>query len=273
MTALTQSIALGPMVLSLNQLLIGLALSMALLTSTLVGSRRGESASDTLFNTLLIGIVAARLVFVTRYHADYASVWAMFDIRDGGFDTLGGVVAGSAYVCWRLWRAPRQRVVLASAVLTGALAWSVAAGSLLLIDNQVRSLPKTQLATLDHRPITLTALAERADQPMVVNLWATWCPPCRREMPILAAAQRARDDITFVFVNQGEYAARVKQYLKNESLELSHVWLDPGQALGRAVGSQAMPTTLFYDADGRLRDSHLGALSRASLSAKLEQLY
>lgn len=273
MTALSQSFAFGPMVLSLNQLLIGLALGIALLTSALVGSRRGESAADTLFNTLLIGFAAARLVFVVRYHAVYGSFWAMLDIRDGGFDILGGVVAGCAYVGWRLWRVPRQRVVLASAVLTGAMAWSVAAGSLLLIDGQVRSLPKTPLTTLDYQPITLTELAERTNQPMVVNLWATWCPPCRREMPILAAAQRARDDITFVFVNQGEHAARVKQYLDNESLDLTNVWLDPGQALGRAVGSQAMPTTLFYDADGRLLDSHLGALSRASLNAKLEQLH
>src|SRR5690606_40886240 len=43
-------------------------------------------------------------------------------------------------------------------------------------------------------------------QPTVVNLWATWCPPCRREMPVLRDAQQRYPDIAFIFANQGESA-------------------------------------------------------------------
>jgi len=50
------------------------------------------------------------------------------------------------------------------------------------------------------------------------------------------------------------------------------VLLDPATSLGREVGSRALPTTLLYDADGRLIDNHLGELSAASLASKLNQL-
>jgi hypothetical protein len=57
-----------------------------------------------------------------------------------------------------------------------------------------------------------------------------------------------------------------------QRLALDNMLLDTGGALARTVGSRAMPTTLFYDAGGRLVDTHLGALSEASLAAKLERL-
>ena len=118
----------------------------------------------------------------------------------------------------------------------------------------------------------MAALA--AGQPLVVNLWASWCPPCRREMPVLAAAQQRTSGVRFVFANQGEDAAAVLRYLaaSNKELQLSNVVFDPTAALGRAVGSKALPTTLFYDATGRLVDTHLGELSAASLASKLQPL-
>ena len=273
MTALEQSVSLGPVGLTLNQMLMGWALAMALLVNTLVGMRYRRSASSVLFDILLVGVIAARLVFVIRYQGEYDSAWDMLDIRDGGFDKLGGAIAATAYAAWRLWRMPEHRPVLASALLAGLATWGLASGSLILMDSRARSLPEVELTTLEYAPITLQQLAEQqAGQPMVVNLWATWCPPCRREMPMLQAAQQATEDVTFVFVNQGEHAPTINQFIEREALNLNHVFLDPGQALGQAVGSQVMPTTLFYDAQGRLQDTHFGELSRASLAAGLESL-
>src|SRR3546814_20828824 len=61
--------------------------------------------------------------------------------------------------------------------------------------------PEISLEQLEGPPI---ALAANSGKPRVVNLWATWCPPCRREMPVLAEAARDAEDVEFLFVNQGE---------------------------------------------------------------------
>jgi len=78
--------------------------------------------------------------------------------------------------------------------------------------------------------------------------------------------------VTFVFANQGEGAAVAQRYLSGSALSLANVVLDSGAELGRVIGSTALPTTLFYDANGWLVDTHLGELSAASLASKLEKL-
>ena len=107
---------------------------------------------------------------------------------------------------------------------------------------------------------------------MVVNVWASWCPPCRREMPMLEQAQQEHNDVMFVFVNQGESVGAVNTFLQRESLTLDHVYRDPDMAFGKKVGAVAMPTTLYYDAEGTLIDTHFGELSRATLDRSLERL-
>jgi hypothetical protein len=78
--------------------------------------------------------------------------------------------------------------------------------------------------------------------------------------------------VSFVFVNQGEDSASVQKYLVASQLVLANVLLDPGKALGQRLGSLGLPTTLFFDSAGRLAETHLGALSPASLASKLEGL-
>ena len=77
-------------------------------------------------------------------------------------------------------------------------------------------------------------------------------------MPVLAAAQKQETGVRFFFVNQGEDAAKVQRYLNGAGLDLANVVLDLGTALGREVGSGALPTTLFYSASGRLVDTPSG---------------
>ena len=78
--------------------------------------------------------------------------------------------------------------------------------------------------------------------------------------------------ITFLFVNQGESAALVSEFLAAQQLSLGHLLLDEQVKLGQLVGSRALPTTLFYDAEGRQIGSHLGELSHASLERALARL-
>lgn len=269
---LQQSVAIGPMGFSLHQLMIGFAFVLTLLAGALIGRRHRVAVSDTLFTLLFVAMVAARLVFVVRYWSDYDGLLARLDIRDGGFDILGGVMAGLGYAGWVMWRSPRQRVPLTGALLVGALAWGLTAGSTLLLEQQARPLPATPLLTLNGDPTTLTKLAQQQQQPIVVNLWASWCPPCIREMPVFEEAQQQAQDITFVFVNQGESLQHIHTFMHEHGFNLNHVWQDPSNALGQATGAHAMPTTLYYNADGDLVSTHFGELSRATLQDGLTRI-
>jgi thiol-disulfide isomerase/thioredoxin len=130
-------------------------------------------------------------------------------------------------------------------------------------------LPDITLADIDGRSV---ALAQLAGKPVVVNLWATWCPPCRREMPVLGAAQKRHPEVQFVFANQGERANTVRGYLSEQAFQLDYVLLDTNQEFSRLLGSGALPTTLFFDAGGRLVEQRMGELSAATLTQKLQLL-
>lgn len=116
------------------------------------------------------------------------------------------------------------------------------------------------------------APADFAGKGLVINLWATWCPPCRREMPVLARAQATHADVVFAFANQGESAAEVEDFLRRQPFALRNVLRDDGSQLMVEAGSRGLPTTLFFDARGRLADTHMGELTEAGLAQKLQRL-
>jgi len=264
------SVGLGPLAFSVGQVLIALAMGAALFAAGLTVRTPEQRSGHLLLNALLVGLIVARAAFVVAYHGQYEGDWlAMLDIRDGGFLPIPGVVAAIAFLAWWFWRDPAKRRPLAVGVFVGGLVWGVTAGSIALMERTSRGLPQAQLATLQGDP---ARLADFQGKPMVVNLWASWCPPCRREMPILEKAQDRRDGITFVFVNQGEGRKAIRSYLGSEGLELENVLLDRRRAIGEMVGAQGLPTTLFYDRQGRLVDAHMGALSQATLHQGIERL-
>ena len=166
------------------------------------------------------------------------------------------------------WRglSTRKRTLLVLALWI--LAWQGILSGLRWMDKP--ALADIQVTLLSGETTTLAALAD--GKPLIVNLWASWCPPCRREMPMLAAAQQRETGISFVFANQGENAATVQRYLSASELELANVLLDPETRLGFIAGSGALPLTLFYDASGQLVATHLGELSAASLASKSSAL-
>jgi hypothetical protein len=91
-------------------------------------------------------------------------------------------------------------------------------------------------------------------------------------MPAMQRAQAANPGVHFVFVNQGEEAPAVAQYLDQHGLILRNVLLDPHSNVGVALGQGALPTTLFFDAEGRLVSTRLGELSSATLNQRLVEI-
>ncbi|HLV77945.1 MAG TPA: TlpA disulfide reductase family protein [Marinobacter sp.] len=264
------SVGVGPLSLSIGHLLLILAFVVALLVGALAGRKEKIPVAGTLTDVFLVAMVSARIGFVARYSDEYRSDWlGMIDIRDGGFDLVIGLVAALAFTAYLLWKKPLMRRTLGSAVAAGMIVWAGTSGVIALINQQIRGLPEVALTDLNEHPVDLVRLA--GDRPTVVNLWATWCPPCIREMPVLEEAQQRYPGINFVFANQGEHPETIRRFLMAQNLNLSHVLSDRQGQFGRITGSHGLPTTLFYNAEGHLVDSHMGELSRASLRRSLER--
>jgi peroxiredoxin len=108
---------------------------------------------------------------------------------------------------------------------------------------------------------------------VVMNLWATWCPPCRAEMPDLQTVARefARDGVVIVGVNQGESAQRAAAFAS--ALQITFpIWLDQDQRYGRAYQALGMPTTVIVNRNGTIARGFDGALSIGQMRAAIAPL-
>ena len=262
---------IGPLSIQGTHVLMLISLAIAALVGQLAGWRRKVSVAPLLVDMLLVGMVTGRVAFVAVWFEQYSKApLTMLDIRDGGFLVWAALAAGLAYGALRANRQKELRNPLAAGVLAGTLAWFMSGAPAMTQVQHGKGIPDVTLAALDGSAVVLPELAR--GRPSVINLWATWCPPCIREMPVLAAAQQRDMGINFIFTNQGESHGTVTQFLHAQGLKLDNVLLDPASATARAVGSSGMPTTLFFNAQGQLVDAHLGAVSDASLAEKLAKI-
>lgn len=263
-------IPIGPLSIPMNALLVIAAASLALWITGRAARRSGVRAEASLWLALLAGAVAARVGFVLSYADAYlADPMSLFDVRDGGWSPWWGLAGIWA---WTLATAYR-RAAVGKAVAKGSAAVSL--GILLVValaalpTGPNRPLPPLPVTTLDGEAASLPDFAGR---PTVINLWASWCGPCRREMPMFQRAQEQHPEVNFVFLNQGEDAATVQHFLQRERLELGNVLLDRGTEMGHLLGQRGLPVTLFFSADGLMQDIRLGELSHATLVQRLEML-
>jgi thiol-disulfide isomerase/thioredoxin len=228
---------------------------------------RGAQAADAVITAALLGLLAARAAFLAGHAEAYvASPWSVFDVRDGGWQAGAGWAAGLAWLAWRGLRSPALRPALAAGATAGAALWF----GLSAVFGPRADAVLPDLALVDHAGGASLTLPQAAQgRPAVVVLWASWCAPCREEMPLLAAAQKREPGLRFLFVNQGEPAATVQRYLASLPFTVDNVLRDERSALGPAVGSPGLPTTVFYDASGRQVDAHFGMLNAAALESRL----
>ncbi|MET0983231.1 MAG: TlpA disulfide reductase family protein [Telluria sp.] len=262
------AINLGPLALPVRVVSPLLAMLAASAACAWWARRRAVDPSNTLWHMVLWGLLAARAAFVLKHFDTYlAAPLDILDIRDGGFVAFAGLLVALAIGGDAARRERTLRRPLMTSALAGIVVWT---GATVAFGSQASQAPLPDLALrrLDGSVLPLRG----GGKPVVVNLWATWCPPCRREMPALGAAQAANPDVAFVFVNQGEDPAVVQRYLDDERIALRDVTLDPARAVARATQAVGYPTTLFYDAQGRLVARHMGELSRAQLNEQLGAL-
>ncbi|PLW83832.1 redoxin [Kineobactrum sediminis] len=265
------AVIVGPLSFSPTYILLALAFLAAVLVGGLMGRVSGVPVVGKLIDILVITVFSARLGFVLIYFDHYRdNLFDIINIRDGGFHLVSGIFGFGLVCAWKLRRYPRDRRVLGGALAVGLVVWLGGMGLFRVLEAQSLGLPALALRQLDDTPVLLSEIV--GSKPVAINLWATWCPPCIREMPVLLEAQQRHPEIMFLFVNQGEQAATIMEFLERQQLELENVLLDPHTILGRETGHRSLPVTLFYTADGRMVDTHLGELSSATLAYRLQRL-
>lgn len=130
-----------------------------------------------------------------------------------------------------------------------------------------------ELPDIDDRPQTL---AQWRGKVIVANFWATWCPPCRKEIPDFAAVSRdfAAQPVQFVGISV-DHADSVKAFALEYDVPYPLLIADP-QVLQLASGfgnaAQGLPFTVIIDRDGKARHIKLGTLNRGELEGKIRAL-
>lgn len=144
---------------------------------------------------------------------------------------------------------------------------SVPEGSVVVVPQE---LPDLTLQTLDGRSVSLRDLQGKA---VVVNFWATWCPPCRMEMPDLQAFYQAHlnEDVVVVAINAGEAVSLVQPFVDENNLTFD-VLLDPDMRAMTAFRVASLPTSFFVDRQGVIRERHGGALTLAEIESSMAPL-
>ena len=107
--------------------------------------------------------------------------------------------------------------------------------------------------------------------PAVVNLWATWCGPCRRELPAFQEVSETRTDVRFIGIDIGEDAAKARDYLDELGVTFEQ-FVDEDGGLTDALGAASLPVTLVVSPDGSVATEHLGPMSVDELNDAIDAL-
>lgn len=286
-----QAVSIGGILLDTQRIGLAVALCTALGLMRWLAPRFGTAPHRVERMGLVVLVtaaLAARVAFVaTQWPVFRDTPWTALYFWQEGYSPAVGVlaaaaVAGAVLITQRLRSVPASMgpAVLALAGPFAAYAALAAAPPSLLSSSgkAVRGapVPDLRMETLTGTPVSL---AELDGHPAVVNVWATWCLPCRREIPLLNETYRAHrnEGLRVVGVNRGESHGRIRDFLESTHIAYD-VWADPESATAPAPSarllerarSPGLPTTLFVDADGIVRRIKVGQLNPAVVRQALQ---
>ena len=135
------------------------------------------------------------------------------------------------------------------------------------------TVPDFTVTDMDGRAVSLSDYAGR---PCVVNFWATWCPPCRGELPAFESAwEQYGDRVEFLMVALVDGARETEDTVRSFIEENSYrfpVYMDTDGSAAGDYGIYSIPMTVLVDADGQLFGGQIGAMEEATLLSALENL-
>ena len=119
-----------------------------------------------------------------------------------------------------------------------------------------------------------SSISQLKGRPVLVNFWATWCVPCRGEMPYLQQIYEEwpADELAVLTVNVAESPSQVEEFIQSQGLSFT-VLLDSGADVAQRYNVRGIPTTFFIDKDGIIQEIKIGPFqSPAEIETILDQL-
>ncbi|MFA5550290.1 MAG: TlpA disulfide reductase family protein [Trueperaceae bacterium] len=223
------------------------------------------------WNALFAVIIGARLGFVVQNMGYYITQpLQALAFWQGGFAPWWGVAAGAlvAFLSLRRRRRSLGVTVLPAAFALGA--WLLVPQLLSPAGGAPVAFPSGVVERLEGDAFDF---GDHAGRPTVVNVWASWCIPCRRELPQLARAAEEHPEVLILYVNQGESRETVAAFLAGfPTVDAGNVLLDRSQRVGNQLRSVGLPSTYFFDANGNHVKTHVGEISGPAITRELHSL-
>lgn len=260
-------ISVGPVALALERLFAVLGIIIFMIATGWIARKHGNKVDTAAWRALLVGLVASRMGFVTQNWPAFArEPLSVLYIWQGGFSPLAGLTVAAIFLVLSLRRSP---ALLPTVMAFIASATAALLATAVFLTSAQRPFPQGLI--IRSLAGEARALDDRKGRPFIVNLWATWCGPCQREMPMMIE-EAARSPVPILLVNQGEDAPTVQRWLSSRGLPPAHIHLDSNQVVAAASGVAGLPATLFVDGKGFIQELHVGEISRAALLGGLRNL-
>ena len=116
------------------------------------------------------------------------------------------------------------------------------------------------------------ALLESSTQPTVINVWASWCIPCRSEAPLIKRAyDEFGDDIRFIGINVADTQDGAQQFIAEFGLSFENLF-DAPRSVPAALGGSGVPLTFFFAPGGELVHYQPGVIDERTLALQIDEL-
>ena len=122
-------------------------------------------------------------------------------------------------------------------------------------------------------PTEIASTVDRAERPVVLNIWASWCTPCRSEAPLLRAAEAEYGDrVDFIGVAVRDSQDGARAFIGEFSLTGLEHYFDPTGAVPTSLGGRGVPITFFFAQGGELVRTHSGVIDERTLVLLIDEL-